>query len=113
MAKINKEGLRNIIYGRKSKFTGKGESVENQVDLCKNDIILHNPNITDDDILIFMDEGFTGANLNRPAFQEMMNYINQFTIMNFHYLLRAKIGVNKAIALQKLRKNSAYSAPLR
>ena len=44
---------------------------------------------------------------------EMMNYINQFTIMNFHYLLRAKIGVNKAIALQKLRKNSAYSAPLR
>ena len=33
--------------------------------------------------------------------------------MNFHYLLRAKIGVNMAIALQKLRKNSAYSASLR
>ena len=33
--------------------------------------------------------------------------------MNFHYLLRVKVGVNKAIALQKLRKNSAYSASLR
>ena len=24
-----------IIYSRKSKFTGKGESVENQVEMCK------------------------------------------------------------------------------
>ena len=25
-----------VIYSRKSKFTGKGESVENQVEMCRN-----------------------------------------------------------------------------
>ena len=27
------------IYSRKSKFTGKGESIENQIELCKNQLI--------------------------------------------------------------------------
>ena len=26
------------IYSRKSKFTGKGESIENQIELCKNNL---------------------------------------------------------------------------
>ena len=28
-----------IIYARKSKFTGKGESIQNQIDCCKNKIL--------------------------------------------------------------------------
>lgn len=64
--------MRFFIYSRKSKFTGKGESVENQIELCK-DYILRNYNgINDDDILVFEDEGFSGKSLDRPQFKMMM-----------------------------------------
>ena len=66
---------KHIIYSRKSKYTGKGESVENQVDLCKQKILAKYSNLTDDDIKVFTDEGFTGANTNRPAFQKLLNEI--------------------------------------
>ncbi len=60
------------IYSRKSKFTGKGESIGNQVELCRQNIFLSFPNVTDDDILVFEDEGFSGGNTKRPKFQEML-----------------------------------------
>lgn len=60
------------IYSRKSKFTGKGESIGNQIELCKQNIHLSYPDISDDDILIFEDEGFSGGNTKRPQFQKML-----------------------------------------
>ena len=30
-----------VIYSRKSKFTGKGESIENQIELCRRYIAVH------------------------------------------------------------------------
>lgn len=63
------------IYSRKSKFTGKGESIENQIELCRQHIKLHHDNVTEDDILVFEDEGFSGGNVNRPEFQAMMKQI--------------------------------------
>ena len=30
-----------VIYSRKSKFTGKGESIENQIELCRQYIAMH------------------------------------------------------------------------
>ena len=63
------------IYSRKSKFTGKGESIENQIELCRQHIKLHHENVSEDDILIFEDEGFSGGNVNRPQFQAMMKEI--------------------------------------
>lgn len=65
------------IYSRKSKFTGKGESIGNQIELCRQNIYLSFPDISDGDILIFEDEGFSGGNTNRPQFQEMMNLCRQ------------------------------------
>jgi len=59
------------IYSRKSKFTGKGESIENQIELCKNQLI-NKYNIKEENIKIYQDEGFTGYNTNRPQFQEMI-----------------------------------------
>jgi len=32
---IKKDPRKYAIYSRKSKFTGKGESIENQIELCK------------------------------------------------------------------------------
>ncbi len=61
------------IYSRKSKFTGKGESIGNQIELCREYIRLHNGDAAADAALVFEDEGFSGGNLNRPAFQQMLS----------------------------------------
>lgn len=65
------------IYSRKSKFTGKGESIGNQIELCRQNIRLSYPDISDDGILVFEDEGFSGGNTNRPQFQEMLKLCRQ------------------------------------
>ena len=48
---------RIAIYSRKSKFTGKGESIGNQIEMCKNYIRLHYPGFSEEDILVYEDEG--------------------------------------------------------
>ncbi len=65
------------IYSRKSKFTGKGESIGNQVELCKEYIQAHYTEIPQDHILVYEDEGFSGGNLNRPDFKKMMEAARQ------------------------------------
>ena len=65
------------IYSRKSKFTGKGESIENQIELCKQYIYSHISNINDAHIEIFEDEGFSGGHTDRPQFKEMMRLSRQ------------------------------------
>lgn len=67
-----KDNRKFAIYSRKSRFTGKGESIENQIELCRQYIRLHNPEVRESDILIYEDEGFSGGNTNRPKFKEMM-----------------------------------------
>lgn len=67
---------KKAIYSRKSKFTGKGESIENQIDTCKHYLKTYiDTTLTDDDIVVYNDEGYTGANTDRPQFQEMMKAI--------------------------------------
>lgn len=58
------------VYSRKSKFTGKGESIGNQTDLCK----AYAQSLFGDAcrFAFYEDEGFSGGNLKRPAFQQMM-----------------------------------------
>lgn len=58
------------IYSRKSVFTGKGESIENQIRMCK-EYAARNLNI--DKFIIYEDEGFSGGNINRPRFQELLH----------------------------------------
>ncbi len=64
--------MRIAIYSRKSKYTGKGESIENQVEMCKDYIFSHIPNVNENDIFVYEDEGFSAKNLDRPKFQEML-----------------------------------------
>lgn len=56
------------IYARKSIETDKGESIDNQIQLCKEYGI--KTGITE--FLYYTDEGFSGGNINRPKFKEMM-----------------------------------------
>ncbi|NRZ88282.1 site-specific DNA recombinase [Clostridium beijerinckii] len=60
--------MRAAIYSRKSKFTEKGESIENQINLC----IQYAKNIGIYEYDIYEDEGFSGGNTNRPEFQKLM-----------------------------------------
>lgn len=68
---------RAAIYSRKSKFTGKGESVENQVEMCRQYINLHLEDVDKDNIVVYEDEGFSGGNTARPQFQAMVNAIRK------------------------------------
>ena len=61
-----------IIYSRKSKFTGKGESIENQIELCRQYIAMHFGEEAAENVLVYEDEGFSGGNLERPQFKKMM-----------------------------------------
>ncbi|MEG2297750.1 MAG: recombinase family protein [Clostridium sp.] len=60
------------IYSRKSKFTGKGESIENQIELCRLYIVSHFPEVSKENILTFEDEGISGGHMDRPEFKQMM-----------------------------------------
>ena len=68
--KMNTDSI--AIYSRKSKFTGKGESIGNQIELCKEYIRAHYGDDALDHLVVYEDEGFSGGNLNRPDFKKMM-----------------------------------------
>lgn len=59
------------IYSRKSRFTGKGESVENQIEMCREYLRIHFGKEEAEQAVIYEDEGFSGKNLDRPQFKAM------------------------------------------
>ncbi len=61
-----------VIYSRKSKFTGKGESIENQIEMCRQFIATQHSQEEADAALVYEDEGFSGGNLERPQFKKMI-----------------------------------------
>ncbi len=60
-----------FIYSRKSVYTGKGDSIENQIEMCRQFISLRYPDTPPENIFVYEDEGFSGKDLNRPQFQKM------------------------------------------
>ena len=75
--------MKIAIYSRKSKFTGKGESIENQVEMCYDYIRKNMPEVNDTDISVYEDEGFSAKNLERPQFQQMMKDLEK---QHFDYI---------------------------
>ncbi len=63
------------IYSRKSKLSELGDSVENQINLCRQYIKLNYK--SDENILIYEDDGFSGKDTERPMFKKLMNDIKQ------------------------------------
>ena len=74
---MRKNENRVAIYTRKSKFTGKGESIGNQVELCKEYVRSKFGEDYAESCVVFEDEGFSGGNLQRPDFQRMMNEVRK------------------------------------
>jgi len=65
------------IYSRKSKFTGKGESIDNQIEMCRNYISLKYGAEVAESVIVYEDEGFSGGNLDRPRFKLMMEDVRK------------------------------------
>lgn len=60
---------RAAIYTRKSKYTGTGESIQNQVQICKDYLSRSSVQY---DFIVYEDEGFSGKNTERPQFKRML-----------------------------------------
>lgn len=70
--------MKIAIYARKSRLSEKGESINNQIDACKN-YILHWGNVKESEVefVVYKDEGFSGGNTDRPEFQRMLSDAKQ------------------------------------
>ena len=45
-----------VIYSRKSKFTGKGESIENQIELCRRFLAMHFGEDAAENVLAYLED---------------------------------------------------------
>lgn len=80
--------MRIFIYSRKSKWTGRGESVENQIAMCRDYIQYNIQGAENAEVVEYEDEGYSGKNTNRPQFQKMMSEIKKG---NCNYLVCYKL----------------------
>ena len=68
--------IKCFIYARKSVDTGKGESIENQIEQCKSyATIAYGKQADAIDFHIYCDKGYSGKNTSRPEFQQMIKDI--------------------------------------
>ncbi len=80
--------MRIAVYSRKSKWTGKGESVENQLRMCREYIESFVEGGREAEIFEYEDEGFSGKNGKRPQFQQMLRDMEE---RHFDYLVCYKL----------------------
>lgn len=111
------------IYSRKSRYTGAGESIENQVEMCK-EYALHKFG-HDSEFMVYEDEGFSGKNTARPEFQRLMRDMenNRYNILMCYRLDRISRSVSdfstilddltdRGIGFVSIRENFDTSSPM-
>ena len=54
----------------------RGESIQNQIEMCKNYAFSHF-DITEKDIVLYEDEGYSGGNIDRPEFKRLFEDIKR------------------------------------
>lgn len=68
-----KTKIRIAIYSRKSKYSDKGDSVGNQIEIAMKYIEEHYPSSEYDvEIVVYEDDGFSGGSIDRPKFKEFL-----------------------------------------
>ena len=99
------------IYSRKSKFTGKGESIGNQIELCKEYVrTTLGPDYVDK-CVVFEDEGFSGGDMKRPGFKRMMSDVrnHKFSAIVVYRLDRIGRNISDFAGLMKELKKLGVS----
>lgn len=92
------------IYARKSRYSDAGESIENQISMCKEYANIHYDNKCI--FYEFRDEGFSGSNTNRPAFKELLKDLKNYDTLICYRLDRISRNVSDfSIFLRKLEDN--------
>jgi site-specific DNA recombinase len=92
------------IYTRKSVYSSRGESIENQIKICQKYLMQQNIN----EFLIYEDEGFSGKNVNRPQFIKMLEDAKEkkFSILICYRLDRVSRNIADFSSLiENLEKN--------
>lgn len=104
--------IRIALYSRKSKYTDKGDSVGNQIEIAKEYIALHYPSdLYEVELYIYEDEGFSAGTLNRPQFKKFLEdeMKNPFNILICYRLDRISRNIadfsNLINELTKLETN--------
>lgn len=94
------------IYSRKSKLTEKGESINNQIAICK-DYAYNHFDVTE--FLIYEDEGFSGGSALRPEFQNMLSDLNEgkFNILICYRLDRISRNISNFSNLMEMLNNKS------
>lgn len=59
-----------FIYGRKSVYTGKGESIENQIEMCRQYIASRFAAEAERRVFVYEDEGFSAKIRNARSFRK-------------------------------------------
>lgn len=62
--------MKIAVYSRKSRLTQRGESIENQIEMCREYIRAHYGEGAE--ILIYEDEGYSGGSCERPRFKALL-----------------------------------------
>ena len=88
------------IYCRKSVLTDKGESVENQLEMCRE--YIRNRVGDNNKIIIYEDEGYSGKNTARPMFRKMTEDIKKLDYVVCYRLDRLSRSVSDFSALVEM-----------
>ena len=105
--------MKIAIYSRKSKYTSKGESIENQIEMCKEYAEKHYVN---PEFIIYEDEGFSGGNTDRPEFQRMLQDAREkkFDVLICYRLDRVSRNIADFSALiEELQENGISFVSIR
>jgi len=97
--------LRIAIYSRKSKQTDQGDSIANQIAMCKD---YANAHFSDCEFFVYEDEGFSGGNIDRPQFKGLIKDITKkgFDVLMCYRLDRISRNVaNFAETLEILERH--------
>jgi len=84
--------IKIAIYSRKSKYIAGSDSIENQIQMCKDYASSKYIN-TELEFDIYEDEGFSGGNINRPQFKELMKNIKKYDVLICYRLDRISRNV--------------------
>jgi site-specific DNA recombinase len=96
------------IYARKSKITESGKSIDNQIAKCK-EYTAMKYDCTEDDYLVYPDEGMSGFYADRPHYMEMLqdiraNKIKAVICYKFDRISRRTIDLLNLVEQLKQKK---------
>lgn len=105
--------MKVAIYSRKSKYIVGSDSIENQIQMCKDYAVSKYSNIKLE-FDVYEDEGFSGGNINRPKFKELIKNIKKYDVLICYRLDRISRNVaDFSSTLELLQANNCDFVSIR